>query len=127
MTFALGSDDGARLALRSKRDTGRRFELARLIGDRLLGASANWLGEPLSPATRAYSFRQRAQRAFAAELLSPFAAVEEMLAGDYSEDLQRDVAEHFGVSERTIRTQLLNHGRIAREEASELLGDDVGI
>ena len=127
MTFALGSNDSARLALRSKWDTGRRFELARLIGDRLLGTCANWLGEPLLPATRAHSYRQRAQRAFAAELLSPFAAVEEMLAGDYSEDRQRDVAEYFSVSEWTIRTQLLNHGRITREEASELLDHDTGI
>lgn len=127
MAFALGSDDGAHLALRSKRDTGRRFELARLVGDRLLGTSANWVGEPLLPATRAYSYRQRAQRAFAAELLSPFADMEEMLAGDYSEGRQRDVAEHFSVSERTIRTQLVNHRRIAREETPELFDHDTGI
>ena len=56
------------------------------------------------------------QRAFAAEFLSPFQAVEEFLAGDYSTETQDDAARHFNVSERTIRTLLVNHGRIERDE-----------
>ena len=56
------------------------------------------------------------QRSFAAELLSPFEAVEEFLGGDYSEENRQDAAEQFNVSEFTIRTLLVNHGRLEREE-----------
>jgi hypothetical protein len=112
-SFALDSNPGhSRLVLRSRWATGRRFELARLVGDRLIAAKAG----RLFPATRSYTYRQKTQRAFAAELLSPFELVEEMLRGDYSMENQLEVAHHFGVSELTIRTQLVNHGRLEREE-----------
>ena len=121
LCFALDRPDGARLVLRSKRKTGRRFELARLIGDRLIGAHGGGPAETLLPATRTYSYRQKAQRAFAAELLSPFAAVADMLGDDYaSEDRQMEVARHFGVSPMTIRTQLVDHGRLDREAAPDV-------
>ena len=68
----------ARMVLRSRWQTGRRFDLARLIGDRVIVS-----GGALHPATRTYTYRQKAQRSFAAELLSPFEAVDDMLAGDY--------------------------------------------
>jgi hypothetical protein len=42
-----------------------------------------------------------------------------MLAGDYSQERQQDVAEYFDVSELTIRTSLVNHRRIAREDLEE--------
>ena len=108
--------------LRSRWKTGRRFELARLIGDRVLAARADRPAETLFPATRTYSYRQRAQRAFAAELLSPFAAVDDMLADDLSEDRQTDASRHFGVSPTTIRIRLVNHGRLDREDAPEIGG-----
>jgi hypothetical protein len=111
LSFALDAASGAsRVVLRSKWATGRRFDLARLLGDRLISA-----GGALHPATRAHTYRQKAQRSFAAELLSPFEAVDEMLAGDYSLERQQDVAEHFDVSPMTIDTLLKNHGRIERE------------
>lgn len=123
MSFALDRDDGgARVSLRPKWETGRRFELARLIGDRLLGSQVNRPAEPLFPATRSYSYRQKTQRAFAAELLSPFASVDEMLGGDYSEEKQNDAAEHFNVAPMTIQTQLLNNRRISYEEAPDIVG-----
>ena len=100
-----------RVVLRSKWQNGRRFELARLLGDKLMSAEGR-----LFPATRAYTYRQKAQRAFAAELLSPFSAVLNMLQGDFSQEKQLDVAEHFGVSEITIRTQLVNHKILDRED-----------
>jgi len=59
------------------------------------------------------------QRSFAAELLSPFEAIDDMLAGDYSIENQQDAAEHFHVSELTIRTLLVNHRRLEREELDE--------
>lgn len=104
------------MALRSKWETGRRFELARLIGDRLFGGDRR-----LFPATRAYSYRQKAQRAFAVELLSPFEAVNEMLGNDDSEENQADVAQHYEVSPMMIRTLLVNKARIAPHEAPDIL------
>jgi hypothetical protein len=112
ISFALADNDGrGRVVLRSKWEAGRRFELARLLGDQIAGRKQ----EPLLPATRAYTYRQKMQRSFAAEFLSPFEVVDEMLAGDYSMENQLEAAEHFGVSELTIRTLLVNHGRLERE------------
>ncbi len=113
ISFALDENPiRGRIVLRSKWHGGRRFELARLLGDRIAGPK----GGRLFPATRAYTYRQKMQRSFAAEFLSPFDAVDEMLEGDYSTENQQDVAEHFEVSPLTIRTLLVNHGRLEREE-----------
>jgi hypothetical protein len=116
MSFALdcGPESG-RVVLRSKWPTGRRFELARLLADRL----ANPSEDRLYPATRAYTYRQKMQRSFAAEFLSPFDAVDRILAGDYSMESQCEVAKHFQVSDLTIRTLLVNHRRLDREELDE--------
>jgi len=117
LSYALsGQEDETRVVLSSSRRTGRRFDLARLIGDRLL-ASLNGYDDVLFPATRTYTYRQKAQRAFAAELLSPLHAVRELMAGDYSADRQQEAARHFRVSEWTIATQLVNYGLISREDA----------
>ena len=89
--------------------------MARLLGDRLLfGADAT-----LVPVTRAYTFRQKAQRAFAAEFLSPFEVVEGMLHGDFSLEAIEEVAEHFRVSTLTIETLLRNHSLIEREPMAD--------
>jgi len=104
------------VVLRSKYETGRRFNLARLLGDRVAVAS----GGRLMPATRTYTYRQKLQRAFAGEFLCPFEALANMLHGDFSVEAMEDAADHFNVSERTIRTHLANHGLIDREE---LVGD----
>ncbi len=123
VSFVLSGQGGgtAHVALRSKWETGRRFDLARLVGDRVLSRKLSYAGERLNPATRARSYRQKAQRAFAAELLSPFASTEEMLNGDYSEEKQNEAADHFNVSPMTIRTQLANHGCIDREDAPDIV------
>lgn len=81
LSFMLRDGDRGRVALRSKWETGRRFALARLLGDRLL----RQLGEPLQPATEAHTYRQKAQRAFAAELLCPYDALTDFLGTDCSE------------------------------------------
>jgi len=119
VSFALDRDPShSRVVLRSRWPTGRRFELARLLADRIVAPPPG----RLRAATRAYTYRQKIQRSFAAELLSPFAAVDAMLAGDYSAEAQADVAEYFQVSERTILTLLVNHHRVEREELDEDLG-----
>lgn len=116
LSFVLSAKkNSARAVLRSKWQPGRRFELARLLGDRL---AANASG-PLSPATRTYTYRQKMQRSFAAEFLAPFNAVDEIMAGNYDPEMQEEVAEHFSVSPLTIRTLLANHGRIERDRVDE--------
>ena len=98
-----------RVALRQWRKTGRRFDMARLIGDMLFSEERFTLFEPCAPATRSYSYRQKAQRAFAAELLSPWETVHAMLGNDHSPENQERVAEYFEVSPLTIGTLLINN------------------
>ena len=120
MSFFLNDGDFAdRVVLASSWETGRRFALARLVGDRLFG----W-EDSLYPATRSYSYRQKAQRAFAAELLSPFEAVNNMLGADDSEERQNEIAQHYNVSPRTIESMLVNKGRISREEAAGIVSQN---
>ena len=107
-----GERKSPQVVIRPIRKMGRRFELARLLGDDLFAKNAFTVVEPLSPATRSYSYRQKAQRAFAAELLSPWPAVKEMLGNDYSEENQEQVADHFSVSPMTISTLLMNNSDI---------------
>ena len=116
LSFALDRNETeSQIVLRSRWPTGRRFELARLLADRIVVASH----DRLHAATRAYTYRQKMQRSFAAEFLSPFEAVEAMLAGDHSAEAQADAAAHFEVSDLTIRTLLVNHHRLERDELDE--------
>ena len=115
MSYTLLQDgQRSKVVLRSKWEDGRRFDLARLICDNVLNLEGR-----LHPATRAYTYRQKAQRSFAAEFLSPFHVVDDMLNGDYSLEAQQDVARHFSVSEMTINTLLKNHGRIERDDPEQ--------
>ena len=104
LSFMLATGSRSRVALRSKWEAGRRFDLARLLGDRLLGQD-----EPLLPATRAYTYRQKAQRAFAAELLCPYHAVRDFLGTDRSAEHREEAANHFNVSPLAISTVLANN------------------
>ena len=127
ISFVLDRNGGpARISLGSRRRTGRRFDLARLIGDRLLGDRMGHADERLFPATRARSYRQKAQRSFAAEFLSPFDAVDDMLGDDRSEERQNDVARHFNVSPMTVRTQLENRGRLDPGDAPGIVWRGAG-
>ena len=107
---------GGRMVLGSKWETGRRFALARIIGDRLFA----WT-DKMFPATRSYTYRQKAQRSFAAEFLSPFEAVSDMLGKDDSEERQNEIAAHYKVACIAIKTMLVNKGRISRDEASGIV------
>ena len=107
----VSAGDG-RVVLRAPRQTGRRFDLARLLGDRVAGG----VNEELRPATEAATYRQQLQKTFATEFLCPFDVVDAMAAGDYSTDRTEEIAEHFNVSPLTIRAALANHGRIPRDD-----------
>lgn len=113
--FSFALDENAtkgRVVLRSKWETGRRFELARLIGDRLAGGASG----KLFPATRSNTYRQKLQRSFAAELLCPFEPLMDKLNGDFSSDSLKDAADYYNVSELTVRTLLVNHHQIERDD-----------
>lgn len=124
LSFSMRQDPTrANIVLRSLWETGRRFDLARLVGDVVASGQSG----PLVPATRAATYRQKLQRAFAAELLSPFEAVEEHLKGDYSDEQQEEVAEYFSVSPLTIRTLLVNHRRLDWDETANDAEVEVGM
>jgi Zn-dependent peptidase ImmA (M78 family) len=107
------------LVLRSRYQTGRRFDLARLLGDRIAAPG----GGTLKPATRTYTYRQKLQRAFAGEFLCPFDALADRLKGDFTDEAIEEAANYFNVSVLTVRTLLVNHKMIERES----LQDDFGL
>ena len=115
LSFVLAKQGSAKIVLRSTRDDARRFALARLLGDHLLfGTQA-----PILPATRASTFRQKAQRSFAAEFLCPFEVAKDMLRDDFSSESIEDVAENFNVSTLTVETLLRNRRLIERDAFSD--------
>jgi len=75
LTFAFDEAQArASVVMRSGYETGRRFDLARLLGDRIAADMGI-----LKPATRTYTYRQKLQRAFAGEFLCPFDQLEPVL------------------------------------------------
>lgn len=88
-------------------ETGRRFAIGRGLFDFIVtGARVPRL------ATRALDERQRAGRAFAAELLTPAEAIARKLPADRlleAEDLE-ELAAAFRVSTEVIRHQVEKHG-----------------
>ena len=116
MAFALHDGDrGSRAVLRSTRKTGRRFEVARLLADSLVVPT----DDRLRPATGAYTYRQKMQRAFAAELLCPVQSLVGFLEEDFSEDAREEAAERFGVSPLAVTWVLVNHDYLDRAEAGD--------
>ena len=106
--FAPGGTQG-RIVLRSKWLANRRFDMARVVGDRMFSMARCVPAEPLSPATSSYSYRQKAQRSFAAELLCPWHAIaDDFEAGFDDVDIER-VAAQFQVSERVVENVLDNN------------------
>jgi hypothetical protein len=106
--------NGFRAMIRSPYPTNRRFHFARLLVDDILAGG----DESLLPVTRAKTARQKLQRAFAAELLCPFAALQGMLPPTPDEDDVEAAARHFDVSPLLVRTSLVNKGLLPRERVS---------
>ena len=111
LSFELDREEGSSLVLKSFRVTARRFALSRLFGDWILDQGAY----SLRPATDSATYRQKRQRAFAAEFLCPLESLEEFLGGDFSEEKRTDAADHFEVSPWTVDTTLVNHERLDRD------------
>ena len=110
IAFSLAGKGESRTALWTNRPTGRRFELARLLADRLLFDEDH----RLHPATRTYTYRQKMQRAFAGEFLCPIHSLADHLDGDYSDDAKEDAADTFRVSPLAVTTLLVNNGLVDR-------------
>ncbi|WP_077034464.1 ImmA/IrrE family metallo-endopeptidase [Pelomonas sp. KK5] len=94
---------------RKRNAVGQRFELARFLGEYLRpsGAENRWLAS-----TDLGTFRQKYQRAFAAELLCPLHALLSFLDDDFSSYAVEEAAAEFGVSEQVVWNLLLNNGLI---------------
>ena len=99
----------ARVVLRGRSALGRRFDMARVVGDRVFGHARCVSDEPLSPATRSYSYRQKAQRSFAVELLCPWHAIEGHFQGRYDQEDVEEVAEQYRVSDWVVAHVIENN------------------
>lgn len=96
---------------RKRGAVGKRFELARFLGEYLRSSSheTRWLAS-----TDLGTSRQKYQRAFAAEFLCPIDALTTFLDGNYSSYAIEEAAEKFDVSEQTVTSLLRNNGYIHR-------------
>ena len=98
-------------ALKKRHPTGRRFALARIIGDHLVTGE----GEDLLPVTDTHTDRQRFQRAFAREFLCPFDALREDLGNRIPDDeFMEDAALRFDVSPVLVRNVFVDNGVVGR-------------
>ena len=115
--FRIQDGGGSRWRFRGRRrhPLGRRFEAARLLADFLDGPQEDMV----LPITDAFTARQKVQRSFAQEFLCPVAALSERLSSLPSDDEIEEAAEFFGVSDRTVRTALVNHGLVDRSYLPE--------
>ena len=106
----LGEEDRLLASLKKRHPTGRRFALARIIGDHLLAAP----DDRMLPVTDAVTDRQRVQRAFAQAFLCPFEALSDYLGPKVpDDDFIEDAAQHFNVSSWLVRSTLINHGALS--------------
>lgn len=104
-----GRRRGEVVSLASNWSADRRFEFARALGD------AIWTqGEKLGPLTRAKSERQKFQRAFAQSLLCPYDDLLAYIGDDVTDGALSAAARHFLVSERLVRSLLVNKHDLAR-------------
>ena len=107
-----GEEDRLVATLKKRRPTGRRFTLARIIGDHLLTGA----GERLLPVTDAITERQKFQRAFAQAFLCPVAILRDHLGSNVpDDDYVEDAAHHFQVSPLLVRWALINSGLLRSE------------
>jgi len=108
MTASRTDENSFRMVMRQSHNKTQRFERARMLGDLLLFPSENF-----SVVSQAHTYRQKAQRSFAAEFLLPTLALKRIAAEgcDFQDDetIMR-IAEDFSVSERVVSRQLENRG-----------------
>ncbi len=104
-----GRRRGEIVALVSRWSADRRFEFSRALGDAIWSE-----GERLGPLTQAKTERQKFQRAFAQSLLCPYQALVDYIGNDVSDGAIAAAAKHFLVSERLVRSVLVNKHAVDR-------------
>lgn len=114
MPAALRDIDDPRLlkaSLQKRHPNGRRYALARIIGDHIATDGA----ERLLPVTDAGTDRQKYQRAFATEFLCPFESLRDYIGTRVpDDDILEDAGQHFKISPVLIQSALLSHGVMNR-------------
>jgi hypothetical protein len=101
-----GQNDPLVVVGRERTRTASRFTLARALWHYISD------DDSLFVVTSAHTHRQRAERAFAAEMLAPaqgIAALLESKPGSASEEELDQIAEHFDVSSMVVSLQVRNH------------------
>ncbi len=106
-------DSRVRFAFCKKRETGRRFEAARFLGDWLTAPETDsWLA-----AADTATYRQRMQRSFAAELLCPIESLRAWIshrdADPNDNETLEEAGKEFNVSPLLVRSHLAAHKDIA--------------
>jgi hypothetical protein len=115
--FAVGALYGKehnriRIVLRSPYETSRRFEAIRILGDYILAPKE----DRLWPATKAKTFRQKFQRAFAQEVLCPWESLQAELGSAVpDEEFIASAADRYSVSPLLVETLLVNKNRLSRD------------
>ncbi len=108
--------DEVKIVMRARIQTGRRFEIMRLVADHIVATS----DDILLPVTTAKTDRQKFQRAFAQEFLLPSEELRDEMPpplseDDVSDDDIEDIAQRYDVSPRLVSTVLVNQGYLPRE------------
>lgn len=111
------NDHQLKFVPRRRNIAGRRFELARFLAEYLRPTphEARWL-----VSTDLSTFRQKYQRAFAAEFLCPIDSLISFLGGDFSSYAIEEAATEFDVSEQTVTSLLLNNAYIHQHGGDSL-------
>jgi Zn-dependent peptidase ImmA (M78 family) len=98
--------------LARRHEHSRRFDVARLVGDRLFQDT----GDKWVPATQSFTARQKFQRAFAAEFLCPSDELErrfkQTIQLDDIDDVVGEISEEFNVSPKLVINHLVNIGLV---------------
>lgn len=100
-----------KIVWKSRRPETQRFYLARMLG------AAHVLGpdQHLVPVTDGDTALQKLERSFAQEFLAPWTAIDEFTdEHGLDDDALTDAAQHFQVSEQTVRATLMNKGKLSR-------------
>lgn len=107
------TDSSVTFISRKRHPIAKRFEMARFVGDIIFTGTSknNWLAQ-----TDLSTYRQKYQRAFAAELLCPIKNLEQFLNDDFSEGNIEDAAYHFGISPDSVNSLLANNGLLFQRE-----------
>jgi hypothetical protein len=102
----------ARISVPSPRIENQRFHLARVMASALLAPA----GDRFLAVTRAGTAMQKCERAFAQELLCPWADLDAFTdERGVDDEAIADAADHFQVSDWTVLSALVNNRKIPRD------------